>query len=98
MAALLVKSFGAGIKSIVLLMSPVVSSPVRSWSHEPETVPLEQSAFGPLAGNVTGPYTLICRSWPVYGVPFGFVAGATGLPARSTTGVVGVLPVVGVVP
>ena len=41
---------------------------------------------------VTRPNTLKYRSWPVYGVPFGFVAGRTGLPDESTEAMAGFPP------
>jgi hypothetical protein len=37
----------------------------------------------------TGPKTLKYRSWPVYGVPSGLVAGRSGLPKESTDAAVG---------
>src|SRR6267143_1508056 len=80
----LVKSFGAGINALVREISPVASSFVRNGSHEPLTAPLEQSAFGPLAGNVTGPPMLPVSWWLLFqfgGTPLRLLAHVFGFNA-----------------
>ena len=64
--------------------------PVRNWSQglPGSTTASEQSGLDGVFKS--GPNTLKYRSWPVYGVPFGLVAGRSGLPKESTDWMVGV--------
>src|SRR5438067_8904584 len=82
-----------GITERYFCATPTGSILVRSGSQAaPCTAASEQSG---LAGVFKrGPNTLKYRSWPVYGVPFGLIAGRSGLPEESTDAIVGLAPVV----
>src|SRR5512145_1443383 len=77
-------------------MKPLGSTCVRNVSHVPVDVGAEPTMASLQSVRVgifvTGPKTLTYRSAPVNAVPFGLVAGATGVPTAFTTAMVGVFP------
>ena len=85
------KVFACGMAARNFWLVPEGSSFERFASHgAPATTASEQSGFVGLLAR--GPNTLRNCSEPVYGVPSGLVAGATGLPNESTDAIVGLAP------